>query len=100
SFHPDRPELFLTTPYQTVVRKLAIESPVAAGPIPNLGEPTALSLPTNFLPHWITLSRNAQTLALSSIFEGRTFVADLATPDKVVWLKNLIHLSRGEVETP
>ena len=99
SFHPARPELFLTTPYRTVVRRLTFKT-TSAAPAPTLAEPTVLPLPTNFFPHWIALSRNGRTMALGSIFEGRAFITDLAAPEKVVWLKNLVHLSRGEVESP
>jgi signal transduction histidine kinase len=99
SFHPVRPELYLTTPRQTVVRKLMFDATTTA-PMPRLGEPTVVPSPTNFLPQWIALARNGRTIALGSIFEGRTFVTDLATPEKVVWLKDLVHLSRGEVESP
>jgi signal transduction histidine kinase len=99
SFHPLRPELYLTTPYKTVVRTLAFETTTGA-PTPKLGTPAFLPLPTNFFPHWIALSRNGQTMALGSIFEGRTFVTGLAETGKVVWLKDLVHLRRVEVECP
>jgi len=99
AFHPVRPELYMTTPYKTVVRQLTFDT--AAGTAsPKLGAPTALPLPTNFLPHWITFSRSGRTMALGSIWEGRTFVADPAKPEQVVWLKDLVHLGRGEVGTP
>jgi len=57
-------------------------------------------LPPDFSPHSIALSRNGRTLALASFFEGRTFITDLAAPEKVVWLKDLGHLTRLEAQSP
>jgi signal transduction histidine kinase len=97
SFHPARPELYFTMPYKTVMRQLTFDP---TGSTPQLSRPTSIPLPTNFLPHAVALSRNGETMALGAIFEGRTFVTDLRTPEKVVWLKDLVHLSRSEAESP
>jgi signal transduction histidine kinase len=99
SFHPVRSELYLTTPYQTVMRKLLFNA-TATAPTPRLGEPRPLPSHANFLPHWIALAGNGRTMALGSIFEGRTFITDLAAPEKVVWLKDLVHINRSEAESP
>jgi signal transduction histidine kinase len=98
-FHPDRSELYLTSERDTAVRRLTFDT-ATAPPTPRLGEATSLPLPTNFSPHWIALSRNGRTMALATFFGGRTFVTDLAAPEKVVWLKDLGHLTRGEARTP
>jgi signal transduction histidine kinase/type II secretory pathway pseudopilin PulG len=98
-FHPARPELYLTTPYKTVVRKLTFV-PATGAPAPRLGEPTYVSMPTNFFPNWITLSRNGRTMALGALFDGRTYVTNIGGSGQVVWLKDLVHLTRSEVGCP
>src|SRR5262249_14702600 len=65
-FHPERPELYLTTPSETIVRRLVPESAGAAAATPRLLEAPALPSPTNFSPHWIALSRDGQKVALGS----------------------------------
>ena len=39
-------------------------------------------------------------MALGSIFEGRTYITNLAGQEPVVWLKDLAHLRRNEVTSP
>jgi signal transduction histidine kinase len=97
-FHPDRPELYLTSPRGTVVRSLTTNA--TAPPTPKLGEATFLPLPTNSSPNWIALSRNGRTMALAPFFEARTFITDLVAPQKVVWLKDLLHLTRVGTQNP
>jgi len=98
-FHPARPELYLTTEHETVAHSLMFDTR-ASDRMPKLGDPISFPLPTNFSPHWITLSRNGRTAALGSFFEGRTFITDLAAPEKLVWLKDLAHLTRLEAQSP
>jgi signal transduction histidine kinase len=98
-FHPDRPELYLTSERETAVRKLTFDT-TTTPPTLRLGDAPPIPLPPNFSSHWLALSRNGQTAALGSFFEGRTFVTDLATPEKVVWLKDLGHLTRLEAQSP
>jgi signal transduction histidine kinase len=98
-FHPDRPELYLTSPRGTVVRSLTINT-ATAPPTPRLGEATSLPLPTNSSPNWITLSRNGRTMALASFFGTRAFITDVVAPQKVVWLKDLVHLTRSGTQNP
>jgi signal transduction histidine kinase len=98
-FHPDRPELYLTSPRGTVVRSLTINT-ATAPPTPRLGEATSLPSPTNFSPNWIALSRNGRTMALAPFSEARTFITDLAAPQKRVWLKDLVHLTRAGAQNP
>lgn len=99
SFDPVQPKLYLTSSRKAVVRELTFDISVAT-PTPGLGEPTTLPLPPDFSPHWVALSQNGRTLALGSVFEGKTFVTDPGAPEKRIWLKGLQHLTRDEAQTP
>ena len=99
SFHPFETNLYLTTPNKTISRQVVFDT--TNGVIrPRLRSSQFVSMPTNFLPLWITMARNGRTMALGSFYQGRVYVTDLDAPDKVVWLKDLAHLTRTEAATP
>src|ERR1041385_2787913 len=93
-FHPNLPELYLTSRREPGARRLMFDS-ATVPPTPKIEEATALSLPTNFTPNVVTLSRNGRTMALTSFFEGRTFITDLGTPEWRLWLKAVVQLTLG-----
>ncbi len=98
-FYPNQPDLYLTIGQQLVARQLTSDA-TAAPPAPKLAEAISLPLPTNFYPNTIALSRNGRTMALASVFEGRTYITNLGTSENIVWPQGLIHLARSGVQNP
>ena len=98
-FHPDQPDLYLTSRRQLAVRRL-IYDPATTPPTPRLGDAITLPLPTNFSPNTISVSRNGRTMALASVFEGRTYVTNLAASEQVVWPEALVHITRTGAQNP
>lgn len=99
SFHPDQPDLYVTSGRRLTVRRLFFD-PATTPPTPRLGEAITLPLPTNFSPSTISVSRNGRTMMLASLSEGRTFITNLAASEKVVWPKALVHLVRSGNQNP